>query len=183
MPRPRRPESGDIGAGRVDRHPEPCDDPGGAGRAADGRDREGGPDLKRLAGGGRKLAKPVLHYSLSWARDETPDRRETSRAVDGSLEALGAGGPRGADRRARRHPARPRPRSSPTGSIRRPERRRSWATASSGCRAGPRATSGNRAGSGARSGSRTTRGGGRGEEVLRPIWDRPLHLARHRREG
>ena len=28
------------------------------------------------------------------------------------------------------------------------------------CRAGPRATSGNRAGSGARSGSRTTRGGG-----------------------
>ena len=50
------------------------------------------PDLKRLAGaarGGRKLAKPVLHYSLSWAKDETPDRREMSRAVDGSLEALG----------------------------------------------------------------------------------------------
>ena len=49
------------------------------------------PDLKRLAGGargGRKLAKPVLHYSLSWARDETPTRREMSRAVDGSLEAL-----------------------------------------------------------------------------------------------
>ncbi|WP_420448995.1 relaxase/mobilization nuclease domain-containing protein [Candidatus Palauibacter sp.] len=53
------------------------------------------PDLKRLAGGsrgGRKLAKPVLHYSLSWARDETPDRREMSRAVDGSLEALGLDG-------------------------------------------------------------------------------------------
>ena len=50
------------------------------------------PDLKRLAGGarrGRKLTKPVLHYSLSWAQDETPDRREMSRAVDGSLEALG----------------------------------------------------------------------------------------------
>ena len=53
------------------------------------------PDLKRLAGvarGGRKLAKSVLHYSLSWARDETPDKREMSRAVDGSLEALGLEG-------------------------------------------------------------------------------------------
>ncbi len=53
------------------------------------------PDLKRLAGvarGGRKLAKPVLHYSLSWARDETPDKREMNRAVDGSLEALGLEG-------------------------------------------------------------------------------------------
>ena len=53
------------------------------------------PDLKRLAGGspgGRKLAKPVLHYSLSWARDETPDKGEMSRAVDGSLEALGLEG-------------------------------------------------------------------------------------------
>ncbi len=53
------------------------------------------PDLKRLAGaaqGGRKLAKPVLHYSLSWAQDETPDKREMSRAVDGSLEALGLDG-------------------------------------------------------------------------------------------
>ena len=49
------------------------------------------PDLKRLAGGsrgGRKLAKPVLHYSLSWAQDETPGKGEMSRAVDGSLEAL-----------------------------------------------------------------------------------------------
>ncbi|MDE2877860.1 relaxase/mobilization nuclease domain-containing protein [Candidatus Palauibacter soopunensis] len=53
------------------------------------------PDLKRLAGGsrgGRKLAKPVLHYSLSWAQDETPDKGEMSRAVDGSLEALGLDG-------------------------------------------------------------------------------------------
>ncbi|WP_420449339.1 relaxase/mobilization nuclease domain-containing protein [Candidatus Palauibacter sp.] len=53
------------------------------------------PDLKRLAGGspgGPKLAKPVLHYSLSWAQDETPDRREMSRAVDGSLEVLGLDG-------------------------------------------------------------------------------------------
>ena len=53
------------------------------------------PDLKRLAGaarGGRKLAKPVLHYSLSWAQDETPTRQEMSRAVDGSVEALGLEG-------------------------------------------------------------------------------------------
>jgi len=53
------------------------------------------PDLKRLAGGsagGRKLAKPVLHYSLSWAQDETPDKGEMSRAVDRSLEALGLEG-------------------------------------------------------------------------------------------
>ncbi len=53
------------------------------------------PDLKRLAGGsqgGRKLAKPVLHYSLSWARDETPDKGEMNWAVDGSLEALGLEG-------------------------------------------------------------------------------------------
>ena len=25
---------------------------------------------------GRKLEKPVCHYSLSWAKDETPDRQE-----------------------------------------------------------------------------------------------------------
>lgn len=49
-------------------------------------------ELKRLAGGsraGRPLAKPVYHYTLSWARDERPDRAEMGRAVDGSLEALG----------------------------------------------------------------------------------------------
>ena len=53
------------------------------------------PDLKRLAGvarTGRKLAKPVLHYSLSWAQDETPGKGEMSRAVDESLEALGLEG-------------------------------------------------------------------------------------------
>ena len=46
---------------------------------------EAGPDLKRLAGGaatGRKLEKPVCHYSLNWARDEKPDRQEM-RVVDG----------------------------------------------------------------------------------------------------
>jgi len=53
------------------------------------------PDLKRLAGvarTGRKLAKPVLHYSLSWAQDETPGKGEMNRAVDESLEALGLEG-------------------------------------------------------------------------------------------
>ena len=52
-----------------------------------------GPELKRLAGGkatGRKLAKPVCHYTLNWAPEERPDRQEMSRAVTGSLQALGA---------------------------------------------------------------------------------------------
>ena len=50
------------------------------------------PDLKRLAGGsaaGRKLEKPVCHYSLNWAPDERPDRQEMSQAVAESLEVLG----------------------------------------------------------------------------------------------
>ena len=38
---------------------------------------------------GRKLEKPVCHYSLNWAPDEEPDRQEMSRAVDESLKALG----------------------------------------------------------------------------------------------
>ena len=53
---------------------------------------EAAPELKRMAGGsavGRKLEKPVCHYSLNWAPDETPDRQEMSRAVDESLKALG----------------------------------------------------------------------------------------------
>ena len=53
---------------------------------------EAAPELKRLAGGsarGRKLEKPVCHYSLSWARDETPERQEMSRAAAESLKALG----------------------------------------------------------------------------------------------
>ena len=53
---------------------------------------EAAPDLKRLAGGsaaGRKLAKPVCHYSLNWAKDEKPGREEMTRAVDDSLKALG----------------------------------------------------------------------------------------------
>ena len=53
---------------------------------------EASPELKRLAGGaatGRKLEKPVCHYSLSWAKDEKPDRQEMLRAAEGSLKALG----------------------------------------------------------------------------------------------
>ena len=53
---------------------------------------EAAPELKRLAGGaatGRKLEKPVCHYSLSWAKDEKPDRQEMRRAAAESLKALG----------------------------------------------------------------------------------------------
>ena len=53
---------------------------------------EAAPELKRLAGAaatGRKLEKPVCHYSLNWAKDEKPDRQEMSRAAEGSLKALG----------------------------------------------------------------------------------------------
>ena len=52
------------------------------------------PGLKRLAGvpgAGRKAAKPVYHYALSWKPGETPDRAEMSRAVDESLKKLGMG--------------------------------------------------------------------------------------------
>lgn len=52
-------------------------------------------ELKRLAGvaaTGRKLEKPVCHYSLNWAKDEKPDRGEMMGAVEGSLKALGMEG-------------------------------------------------------------------------------------------
>ena len=50
------------------------------------------PGLKRLAGvpgAGRKAAKPVYHYALSWKPGESPDRAEMNRAVDESLRKLG----------------------------------------------------------------------------------------------
>ena len=53
---------------------------------------EASPELKRLAGvaaTGRKLEKPVCHYSLSWAKDEKPDRQEMRRAAQESLKTLG----------------------------------------------------------------------------------------------
>ena len=56
---------------------------------------EAGGELKRLAGvaaTGRKLEKPVCHYSLNWAEEEKPERGEMRRAVEGSLQALGMEG-------------------------------------------------------------------------------------------
>ena len=52
---------------------------------------EASPELKRLAGvavTGRKLEKPVCHYSLSWAKEEKPDRPEMMRAAEESQKAL-----------------------------------------------------------------------------------------------
>ena len=49
-------------------------------------------DERGRAGGaatGRKLEKPVCHYSLSWAKDEKPERQEMRRAAKESLKALG----------------------------------------------------------------------------------------------
>ena len=134
---------------------------------------------------GRKLARPVLHCSLSWARNETPTRQEMSRAVNGEPRIAGAGGPRGADSRTRRHPPSPCPcdRNHRRSGDR--ERRRSWTTASFGCRAGPRAEGYEREQGRIRVERRVKNNerGWAGEEVLRPIWDRPLHWARFRREG
>jgi hypothetical protein len=49
-------------------------------------------ELKRLAGikaTGRKLEKPVLHYSLNWHPDERPTKEQMVTAVESSLKALG----------------------------------------------------------------------------------------------
>ena len=51
-----------------------------------------GSELKALAGiraGGRRLEKPVAHYTLSWAEGETPDPRTQGAAVLSSLKVLG----------------------------------------------------------------------------------------------
>lgn len=48
-------------------------------------------ELKRAAGlraGGRKLEKPVCHYTLSWRKGERPEQAEMRRAVEGSLKQL-----------------------------------------------------------------------------------------------
>ena len=63
-----------------------------AARLSMGATAEASPELKRLAGvaaTGRKIEKPVCHYSLSWAKDEKPDRQEMRRAAQESLKALG----------------------------------------------------------------------------------------------
>ena len=62
---------------------------------------EASPELKRLAGGaatGRKLEKPVCHYSLNWAKEEKPDRQEMLRAAEGRPEGAGDGEAPGSDR-------------------------------------------------------------------------------------
>ena len=143
------------------------------------------PDLKRLAGaggGGRKLAKPVLHYSLSWAQDETPTRQEMSRAVDGSLEALGLEGHEAliVAHDDTRHPHvhvvanRVDPQTGKAAKLGNSKLRLSrWAEGYE--REQGRIRCERRVKNNARRRA--------GEEVLRPIWDRPLHWARFRREG
>ena len=143
------------------------------------------PDLKRLAGGspgGRKLAKPVLHYSLSWARDETPAKREMSRAVDGSMEALGLEGHEAliVAHDDTRHPHvhvianRVDPETGKAATLGRSKLRLSrWAEGYEREQGRIRC-------------ERRVRNNERrraGEQVLRPTADRPRHWARVRREG
>jgi len=49
-------------------------------------------DLKAASGQsarGRKNTKPVLHYSLSWHKDDNPTPEETKEAAAASLRVLG----------------------------------------------------------------------------------------------
>ena len=143
------------------------------------------PDLKRLAGGargGRKLAKPVLHYSLSWARDEMPDRREMSRAVDGSLEALGL---EGHEALIVAHDDTRHPHVHVIANRVDPETGKAAKLGNSKLRLSRWAEGYEREQGRIRVERRVKNNERRraGEEVLRPIWDRPLHWARFRREG
>ena len=143
------------------------------------------PDLKRLAGatrGGRKLAKPVLHYSLSWAQDETPDRREMSRAVDGSLEALGL---EGHEALIVAHDDTRHPHVHVVANRVDPETGKAAKLGNSKLRLSRWAEGYERDQGRIRVERRVKNNERRraGKEVLRPIWDRPLHWARHRREG
>ena len=63
--------------------------PGGTDHGGDGRGGAGAEVPGGMAATGRKLEKPVCHYSLNWARDEKPDRPEMRRAAKESLKALG----------------------------------------------------------------------------------------------
>ena len=75
----------------VDTRNLPTLDPGRAPRLM-AATAKAAPDLKRLAGGsmgGRKLEKPVLHYTLYWPHDQRPGRAEMEQAAAESLTALG----------------------------------------------------------------------------------------------
>ena len=143
------------------------------------------PDLKRLAGGaqgGRKLAKPVLHYSLSWAQDETPDKGEMSRAVDGSLEALGL---EGHEALIVAHEDTRHPHVHVIANRVDPETGKAATLGNSRLRLSRWAEGYEREQGRIRVERRVKNNERRraGEEVLRPIWDRPLHWACFRREG
>ena len=89
-PDERRPTSADR-MGLVELENLPACEPTTAARIMAGTAREAD-TLKRLAGvstRGRKLDKPVYHYSLSWSPDERPVRAEMLEAARGSLQALG----------------------------------------------------------------------------------------------
>ncbi|MDE0259468.1 MAG: relaxase/mobilization nuclease domain-containing protein [Gammaproteobacteria bacterium] len=143
------------------------------------------PDLKRLAGGspgGRKLAKPVLHYSLSWARDETPGKGEMSRAVDESLEALGL---EGHEALIVAHEDTRHPHVHVIANRVDPETGKAAKLGNSKLRLSRWAEGYEREQGRIRVERRVKNNERRraGQEVLRPIWDRPLHWARFRREG
>ncbi len=143
------------------------------------------PDLKRLVGGspgGRKLAKPVLHYSLSWARDETPDRQEMSRAVDGSLEALGL---EGHEALIVAHDDTRHPHVHVVANRVDPETGKAAKLGNSKLRLSRWAEGYEREQGRIRCEERVKNNKRRraGEEVVRTPWERPLHWARFRREG
>lgn len=88
----RRPKTAErVGMVELENLPE-CR-PATAARIMAGTAREAD-TLKRLADvstRGRKLDKPVYHFSLSWSPEERPERAEMLTAARGSLEALGMG--------------------------------------------------------------------------------------------
>ena len=90
VPDERRPQTSErVGLVELENLPE-CR-PGTAAQIMAGTAREAD-TLKRLAGvstRGRKLDKPVYHYSLSWSPEERPGRPEMLEAARGSLKALG----------------------------------------------------------------------------------------------
>ena len=88
----RRPKTAER-VGLVELENLPACRPATAARIMAGTAREAD-TLKRLADvstRGRKLDKPVYHFSLSWSPEERPGRAEMLTAARASLEALGMG--------------------------------------------------------------------------------------------